>query len=742
MKASGMTLSANTASWTSADYQSATAANIAALTTAQVAALAHVDWLTPAAFGGFSAAQVAAVSISWYWMSAAQINALSATAVTGIPASGIAALTTTAVAGLNPAHIAALLPAQIGALTGSQVAALSATQIGALTPQQIPALTTSQLALLSAAQIGGLGKAQVAALSLTQLGSLSATQLAGLSAAAAGGLTTAQLAAMGMGISGLTPTAIAGLAPAVVGALTGWQLADLTEPQVAALTNAQLATLTAARIGYLSAGQLQALGTHVQALGNATLGGLATTNLLAIYTRLSSAQLGALSAVQLAVVKVAQGKTTALLSSLTAGGLLNPVKALVGSGQSLFSYQGVLGVLQGMTIGSSGLTAAQFTDLKALTSAVGAVDGSGSYLFGELAALVNGNAANAQWTGGATSSVALGNLAVGTSAAHFSELIGKWFLGTDLPTWLSTSATTWTAKAGDLFSTGGPTSADPRQGGIGDCYLIAATLDVALDQPGLIASMFTDNGNGTYGVRMYAPDGSPLYFTVNDQLPNGGRTAGTASGAQWVTLLEKAFVAWDNEVYGSANAYASINGGWDEGLTAITGKADTNYLAAWTSSQSDWDTTVKNAVLAALKSGEEVLFGSFIDDKDAGNGKRDLVSDHEFAVTGFDKTTGDFILQNPWGASGGGSWNGIFEQSIDQLWGGLTGNSSYSGFIVANGNSPAGATAPAYAASQLAHAIASSAAHGGSLALDSHSLAAMQGSASADGLHLAAALRA
>src|SRR5205823_13704147 len=48
-------------------------------------------------------------------------------------------------------------------------------------------------------------------------------------------------------------------------------------------------------------------------------------------------------------------------------------------------------------------------------------------------AFVNGNAANATWTGGAASSVALGNLATGSTELQFAELIGKWFLGTDLP---------------------------------------------------------------------------------------------------------------------------------------------------------------------------------------------------------------------------------------------------------------------------------------------------------------------
>jgi hypothetical protein len=38
---------------------------------------------------------------------------------------------------------------------------------------------------------------------------------------------------------------------------------------------------------------------------------------------------------------------------------------------------------------------------------------------------VNGNAANATWTGGNVTSTVLGNLTAGSSATQFSELIDK-----------------------------------------------------------------------------------------------------------------------------------------------------------------------------------------------------------------------------------------------------------------------------------------------------------------------------
>src|SRR3984893_2323427 len=81
----------------------------------------------------------------------------------------------------------------------------------------------------------------------------------------------------------------------------------------------------------------------------------------------------------------------------------------------------------------TGLTTAELSDLKTIVANLNNGMTTSSYLTGIMNALVNGNAANATWTGGAASSTALGNLAAGSSATQLSELIGKWFLGTDLP---------------------------------------------------------------------------------------------------------------------------------------------------------------------------------------------------------------------------------------------------------------------------------------------------------------------
>ena len=92
---------------------------------------------------------------------------------------------------------------------------------------------------------------------------------------------------------------------------------------------------------------------------------------------------------------------------------------------------------------------------------------------------------------------------------------------------------------------------DVDQGGVGDCYFIASLGAAAKDKPGVISNMFTDNGDGTFTVRFFKPDGSRDYVTVDRYLPtNGGtaRYAGWGGGhvsevdnELWVALAEKAY---------------------------------------------------------------------------------------------------------------------------------------------------------------------------------------------------------
>lgn len=383
------------------------------------------------------------------------------------------------------------------------------------------------------------------------------------------------------------------------------------------------------------------------------------------------------------------------------------VEAVLNAGESLFSHESLLKVLQGVdaSIGSGSLTQAQMTDLKALVTAVGQSVGTDSYLYEIASNVVNGNKSNAMWTGGLNTSTVLGNLAVGSSAGQLDKLIGKWFLGTDLPTYLNR---TYAAVEAPLFAATGPQSSEIRQAGIGDCYMLAALVDVADDYAALLETMFTDNGNGTWGVRLYGAGDDPLYVTVNNQLP--GWVANSSNGSLWVSLIEKAYVEWEVQTYGEANNYASINGGYSSGMSAIAGR-DSVYYSCNSYTLQSWTTTVKSTVLDAMARGEEVMYSSFQTLVDTDNGKTDLVNAHQFAVLGYDSAKDELILRNPWGHAGDTGWNGVFDLTFDQLY------ASGCSLLVTKEGAPTGAIDTKYTVNasvdQLLQAMASDTGSGG-----------------------------
>ncbi|MEX3920534.1 C2 family cysteine protease [Paraburkholderia sp. BR10872] len=333
--------------------------------------------------------------------------------------------------------------------------------------------------------------------------------------------------------------------------------------------------------------------------------------------------------------------------------------------QQKYTYSSILSDLQSVAsaIGSGGLTDAQLNSLKTYASEVSAQLGKSSCLAYVTNALVNGNAANVDWTGGQNTSSKLGDLAPGSSQLQFNELIDKWFLGSDNPS-LSGLGGSYANVTHPLFGTSGaPTANDVNQGRVGDCYLMAALACVAQDEPSKIASMFTSDGNGVYGVRFFDGPGNPVYVTVNDAV---AQNAAENSCDSWVQILEKAFVEYQH-MNGLANQYKAIDGGCDIGLTAVTGRQAESYECS-SFSQTSWDDTVKQSIISGLNNKTEVMYGCSQNTTDP-SGQIELVNEHMFSVLGYDQSTGDFILRNPWGNHNGNNrYDTQFEVSADQLW--------------------------------------------------------------------------
>jgi hypothetical protein len=361
------------------------------------------------------------------------------------------------------------------------------------------------------------------------------------------------------------------------------------------------------------------------------------------------------------------------------------------------TYAGLLKVLTDIDATLSAttkLSASQLADLKLIAANLNNGMSTSSYLTYEMQALVNGNAANATWTGGAASAIALGNLSTSTNQTQLAELIGKWFMGTDLPSSKvilgnTSFSVSYSASTKPLFASGGASMNDINQGYLGDCYLLASLAEVAKQEQSVISSMFTVNGNGTYGVRFYV-NGVARYVTVNASLANGGSIFNNGGSDIWGSLAEKAYAelqasgVYTGNSINYGNSYTTIgNGGAPEfALEAITGATSITDFRA---SGGSWAKVVYNSsfgmtgyttgnatasvlatIVADLAMGDDVILSSYTNAKDA-SGKTTLVANHAMSIYGYDSATGMLMVRNPWGTAAGQYWATTFEVSLSTL---------------------------------------------------------------------------
>ncbi len=328
------------------------------------------------------------------------------------------------------------------------------------------------------------------------------------------------------------------------------------------------------------------------------------------------------------------------------------------------------------------VTASELSDLKTIVSDAATLNMAG-YVQQLASDVVNGNTANATYQG-----QSLGNLAVGSSTTKLDDLVGKWFLGTDVPT-LTDSSYVYKTVSGSLFPTT-PSIANEFQGELGDCYFISSLGTIADQDPAAIEDMFVNNGDGTYTIRFYTGTygysynasngsysdgftngtGTAQYVTVNLQLPatasgmlvyaDYGANYANAGNALWIPLLEKAYAEWNQtgaEGRDGTNSYAGIEGGWMATVDAqVLGHNATDYMMG---------TATEQQLISALSSGEAVTIGTL-------NTEYGLYGSHAYAVTAYNASTNTFTLYNPWG----------FDQPGQLSWSEL--ESDCSGFTATN----------------------------------------------------------
>ena len=355
------------------------------------------------------------------------------------------------------------------------------------------------------------------------------------------------------------------------------------------------------------------------------------------------------------------------------------------------------------------LTASQLNDLKLIASNLNSSNTS-EYVSYITNALVNGNPANAIYTGGQAISVSLGNLAAGSSSTNLFELNSKWFLGTDLPQnyFVSANLGTDTLNPGTtttyfsylhtdmpLYSNSdhSPSFNDVMQGRLGDCYLLSPLSEIAQQNPSAINNMITDNGNGTYGVRFFV-NGSAQYVTTSSNFPVEASinqpifNKYNLTGAMWPNIVENAYAqiqAGGNITETgkpAGNSFTDIDGGHGNvTLAQVIGSTDVKvYLGS--KSANNWSLVTANSqnsnnitssqmfdlIQTALNSRNDVTIASNTEQFGFNNWST-LETNHDMAVIGVDTNTKSLIIRNPWGPNpiSLNPHQTIFEITLDTL---------------------------------------------------------------------------
>ena len=403
-----------------------------------------------------------------------------------------------------------------------------------------------------------------------------------------------------------------------------------------------------------------------------------------------TAQSGSVTGTATVTIQAAGKYQTAALASL--------VQSLDADGS--ISRNDMLQILR--SVASNGaVTAGEFSDLKLILSEATTLNMPG-YVDVLASDVVNGNAANATYQG-----QTLGNLAVGSSATQLNDLIGKWFLGTDLPTLCNTSLV-YKSAAGSLFPHT-PSHTDEYQGSWATATLFppwarwptatrprsrtcssttATARSPSASTPAPYGTIY-NYSDGSIGAGFTNNAGTADYVTVNRMLPAGttgilayadyGSSCTNAANALWIPLAEKAYAQWNQtgkEGRDGTNAFASIQGGWMATVDAqVLGHNATDYIMTTTSQQ---------VAVNALAAKEAVTIGTL---SIVGHQSTACMRSHAYAITGYNASTDTFTLYNPWGIDQPGqlTWSQLQATCTQMAVADTSGSVPISGSVVKTG---------------------------------------------------------
>jgi hypothetical protein len=204
--------------------------------------------------------------------------------------------------------------------------------------------------------------------------------------------------------------------------------------------------------------------------------------------------------------------------------------------------------------------------------------------------------------------------------------------------------TTWKKKTVKLYPYTDPVPADVNQHAIGNCCAMSVLASFAYLYPDFIKHILTDNGDGTYTIQMYDPQGEPVSVCISnkflcDSNGNLGQVTGKNNAVTWATILEKALMKWETlyEVDGVEGI------GTEHVAPLFTGDGESFAFE----SNSLHTSELKLAIEWSLEQGNITIGGFNVGDILCGTLK--TVTGHAF--TFMLSTSEDilFAMRNPWG---------------------------------------------------------------------------------------------
>lgn len=220
---------------------------------------------------------------------------------------------------------------------------------------------------------------------------------------------------------------------------------------------------------------------------------------------------------------------------------------------------------------------------------------------------------------------------------------------------------------------------DPVQGGLGDCYFIAALSAVAWSRPYVIAmrTRATNQGNADFVDRIDFFSGGLKSIEVSERVPLVKSThawmyaRSSEPGEIWPAVYEKAFAKWKTNDATDEPNYGPIAGGWPvQATTELTNLTGTTKTCSAMTADDIWAAVRANSL--SYRTINPMTAWTFCVTPSpvnyAGTG---IVGHHAYTILGwaYVNNVKYIVLRNPWGHNGTvinslpGNWS-AYEQTF------------------------------------------------------------------------------